>query len=128
MEKEFFDSIESPEQMDFSITLVEEDSTSPIKQLVTDTVAILYFNFVERFKMVDKIGDYFAENFQVQEDNIIFAMPETSQDSKDMSMVEFKKAFIEGQKIESILKRIIYIANKNGLLIDNSLLGGAIND
>lgn len=125
---------ENKDLIDYSSQLRLDDSFSEgvfsiaIKQLFTDTIAILYYNFVERYRMIDKVEEFFLEKLNLSSNAIIFAAQEELPESRDTKLVEIKDTLVAYSQLEVILKRLISIAMEYGLLLENNLLGGAMND
>lgn len=105
----------------------ESEFFSPIKRLITDSIAILYFNFVERAKMAQDVLEFFNSS-DLGVNNIIFAAQEENPDSKDVSMNELKIELEIYKDVEPVLKKLIDLALEYDLLLENNLLGGVINN
>lgn len=102
------------------------DFSPPIKRLITDVIAILYFNFVERARMVQNVVAFFNES-HIEVKNILFAAQEGNPDSKDINMNELKGELEIYKNVELVLKNLINIALEYNLLLENNLLGGVID-
>lgn len=105
----------------------KSDFSPPIKRLITDVIATLYFNFVERTKMVQNVEEFFNES-GLEVKNILFAAQEGNPDSKDVRLDELKIELNIYKNIEPVLKKLIDLSIEYDLLLENNLLDGVINN